>query len=330
MKILFNKTNNGAAELKLLTGSYYQNNSFDNIAMDVKLETEALIKLIGAAVYSLAEDYYYNASGSYASLVEHIQLVVAYKATYNFYQSNIVSHEDLGRKIKIDNANEKMAWEWMYDRDDHANLQKAYQVTDRLLAFLDKSDLAAWKNSELQKEARKLLVNNTEIFNSFYPIDNSGRFYYTIQPFISQVQQKVILPALGKTKFDALLATFKILPATTALTLEQQNAQDAYLQLLGLVQEAMVLLTMVKAVSRLSLKVLPDGVVQQFKSMIASRNASQPALDATLKIFLERLSREADIAINEVKKHIANPPPTVDDKIDLLPTNLLTTKIFRT
>ena len=332
MKLLFNKENDGARQLQQLTGNYYANNNFAKIQMDIRLETEEIIKLIGLPVYQLAEDFYYEkepeASGSgsgglpsedYSELVEHIQIAVAYKATFNFYQANIISHEDNGRKVKIDNENEKMPWEWMFDRDDQANQAKAYRMTDRLIEFLDQKNYDAWKESEFQINSRKLLVNRAVLFDQYFPIDKSGRFYYVLQPFISQVQKQIIEPAMGIEKFEELFQYWQ----------KQDPVKPELEVTLLLAQEALVLKTMERAVPRLSIKVLPDGVVQQFKSMMQSRNASQAALDETLKRFVAGIKKIADEALDELKKHITPEETDIED-LDLLPKNDCNSKIFRT
>nr|WP_294897837.1 DUF6712 family protein [uncultured Pedobacter sp.] len=339
MKILFNIDSSGASELQQLTGNYYANNDFERIQTDITLETEEIIKIIGPAVYQLAENQYYGieqtASGSsgsgsasagvpsadYSDLVQHIQIAIAFKATFNFYQGNIISHEDNGRKVKIDNNNEKMPWEWMFDRDDQANLSKAYRMTDRLIAFLDASAIEEWKGSAFRKNARKLLVSTASSFNQYFPIDNSGRFFYQLQPFLGQVQQQIIKPALGADKFNELLNFYQD---------PEAEENEELKMLLSLVQEALVLKTMEKAVQRLSLKVLPDGVVQQFKSMIQSRNASQAVMDETLRRFVASLKISANESLDEVKKYVTPDESEDFNDLDLLPKNDCKTKIFRT
>jgi len=322
MKLLFNKNDKGAEELQELTGSFYANNDFGRIKTDILLESEKILDLVGAPVYQLAETFYHDAPLNVPDqddLLQHLQLPIALMATFRYYQSNIMSHEDSGRKLKVDKDNEATPWEWMLDRDDEAQLRKAYTTIDRLIRFLDKSGLTEWIESDQRKATRELFINNTQAFHSRYPIDESPRFFYAVLPFIAEVQKKYIAKALGKTAYDNLLSKFQ---SDTEL-LETEEI------LLDLVQTAIPLLTMAIAVKRLSLQVLPEGVVQQFRAAQQGRSASQPALNATIKVFTDELHLEAKKALDEIKQELQKNNP---DKVEypLLPNNSETNKYCRT
>lgn len=69
-----------------------------------------------------------------------------------FYQQNTLSHKDGDRKVKINEASEKMPWQWQYDRDDDALLDKYYRTLDDLYIFLEENTVAKWQNSPLRKK----------------------------------------------------------------------------------------------------------------------------------------------------------------------------------
>lgn len=337
MKILFDKSNTGPQELELLTGSYYANNNFQKVYTDILLETEKIIELIGEEVYLLAENFYHiPPQGSSPDpvevskltlLLQHIQLPIALMAAYRFYQSNIMSHEDSGRKLKVDKDKEATPWEWMLDRDDDAQLRKAYTAIDRLIRFLDKSNFPEWKNSEKQKASRNLFINNSQAFHNIYPIDDSPRFFYAVLPFIAEIQRKTIYKALGQAKYLQLLEVFQSIPnqsGSSPLVISESDET-----LLTLIQQAIPLLTMAMAVKRLSIKILPEGVVQQFKSMLVGRSASQPALADVIKIYADQMSADAQFALNELKKEI-NKTNTAAQQYQLTANNSENNKYFRT
>ena len=323
MKILFDKTNTGAQELKEITGSYYANNDFKKISSEITDKTEKIINLIGAGVYALAESYYYTTpaveDATLKQLTKLIQLAVGYSATVDFFRMNVVSHEDSGRKIKLNKANESMPWEWMLDRDDEIHQQKANTAIDRLIAFLDASTITEWHTSVEKLASKTLFVNNTQMFDRIFPIDGSGYFYHLIKPFIAEVQRTQILPALGIIKYLELL------------TLHQNDLTAAEPDdelLLVLVQQCIPLLTMLIAVDRLSLSVMPYGLVQKFKSERQTRNANLIAPDEAIRKFTTKLERSATRAFDVMKKQLS--ASFNYDDYPLLPDNDECQKFFRT
>jgi|GEM_PF-270922 len=309
-------------ELARLTGSFYENNEFSRIETDVLLEIEALTEIVGRDIYDLAFNHYQSDNYGVAefehlnNLVQHIQLPVALMSTFRYYQSNIMSHEDSGRKLKVDKQTEATPWEWMLDRDDDAQLRKAYSATDRLIKFLDNAVFDQWIGSAKQRATKNLFVNNAAVFHNNYPIDESPRFYYTLVPFIAEVQRNYIAKVLGKAKYDQLLAAF-----------QTNNTSTSDNVLIELIQQAIPLATMAIAVKRLSLKVLPEGVVQQFKSMMQGRSASQPALLDMIQYVADDLKKDAQLQLDLLKKELnkSNPDALI---YNLLPKNDESNKYF--
>jgi len=343
--MIFNKASKGAEELQKLTGNYYASNKFDKIETEIMLESEKISDLIGIAVFAKAEAHYLGSTYKLSAapdgeteeqlavrilndkLVQHIQLPVAMMATHHFYQANIISHEDAGRKVKIDSANEKLPWEWMLDRDDQANLRKAYVTIDRLLRFLDDSEISEWMESDARAASKELFVADTATFQEVFPIDNSPRFFYTIVPFLKEVQRLKIKKALGTEKYEDLLTYVK--RDTSQDSESSPSTDDELEELLTLIRQAMPLLAMVTAVKRLAIQVLPEGVVQQFKSLNTSVNASQPVLADLITLFTRQLQEDGDKALDEVMKFLRTEALDLDD-YPLIPLNPTTNKIFRT
>ena len=113
--MIFNKDNTGVAEIHAITGSYYRNNEFSAIRPHIIDETRTIVRYIGRDVYERAEEYYYGdfnadwekdrtegTDHTDDKLVSMVQTAIALMATFRYNQANIVSHEDTGRKIKLD------------------------------------------------------------------------------------------------------------------------------------------------------------------------------------------------------------------------------------
>lgn len=307
--MLFNKNETGIDELKELTGFLYAYNNFSNISTDIQLAGEDIQKVIGKDVYAVALAHYKSEHYQQASpdvdppvpsyevlteLVKCIQLPVAYYAIHSFSQNTDVSHEDSGRKVKIDADREKLPWEWMLEKDERAILRKAHRTTDRLLQFLEnhREQIEVWKNSDQRKKIMEQFINSAEEFSMIYPIEESERFFITISPFIREVERKNILPVLGKTRYDELKAAM----ADTETEFEDED------NLIPHIQTPIALLAMSIAVDRLALEVLPEGVFQNIVSDTA--NAKQPAKMEAKRQLSKQLADLGRIELNYLQEYL--------------------------
>lgn len=351
--MIFNKNSAGADELRTLTGSYYNSNEFDKISVKVELATEELVRLIGKAIYNRAEAHYLSdnylletepsnegAPGSEPveegsggtglptvpytllnKLVQHIQLPIAFVATMWHYQGNDVSHEDTGRKIKIDKVNEAIGMQWQYDRDDATHLRNYQKAFDRLIRFLNDNaeTLTEWKNSEAKKNSQSLFINTTEQFNSLFAIDDSPVFFLRLVPIMREVERKFIKPILGD-KFAELKEMIKL---GTEITEDDQ-------ELIEYVCDPIPLITMSIAVKRFSLTVIPDGVVQNFLSERQTRAASLPATLDMVNEISKSLLKDGLTVLNELKKYYSAliTDETDEDISDMLPKQTRTDKFI--
>lgn len=296
--------------LRQLTGSFYASNDFERIEQDIILETEDLAKIIGDDIIEKAEAIAANEAPTEtdALFLKHVQLPIALMAVYRHFQSNIVSHDQSTRKIKVDNDNEKLPWEWMLDRDDAAHLSKAQRAIDRLILFLDKSNYSEWTNSPQKKATKRLFVNNTDVFGEYYPIDNSARFYYLAIPLLQEIQVVKLREVLA-SDYSELLTGF-----------QSGGLNEYQKELLDLTRRAQVLGTIALAVRRLSTQVLPEGIVKALKSEGQTVNATRPANVDEIAYFSKRLEIDAYDFMDKIKrKRFENSPEYLEYK--MLPTN---------
>jgi len=281
-------------ELKKATGFLYANNDLENITTDLELAEEDLRILVGDDIINTAIDHYESEEFEspnptpegdedvpdyeiLTKLVKYIQLPVAYFAIHSFYQNTDVSHEDTGRKVKIDAEREKLPWEWMLERDENAILKKAHRTTDRMINFLEQNieKFPDWANSDNRKEIKGQFIASAAEFHAVYPIDYSRRFFLTISPFIREAERKYIKPVLGEDVFDVMKTAMGTLPDPDA-----EPPVTAFADtdgLLPLIRVPLALYAMSIAVTRLSLEVLPEGVFQNLVSERLTQNAKVPA-----------------------------------------------------
>jgi hypothetical protein len=337
--MIFNRSNNGADELRELTGAYYKSNDFSKVRVKVILASEDVANLIGSAIFAKAENHYlsdnYMAvveteteptdSGSAGAgippvnytlldqLVQHIQLPISFLATLWHYQGNDISHEDTGRKMKIDAESEKMAWEWMYDRDDAAAMRNYQKTFDRLIRFLNANveSFPEWAESAARTNTLSLFINTPEHFDRLYPIDSSPVFYIRLAQIMREIERKLIKPILGDT-----YAELKAAIAAGNLSDDEQELYDY-------VCDPIPMLTMSKALTRLNITLLPEGVVQNFISASQAAKASQAAMPEIIKMVSKNLWDDGLKTLDELKKfwktYNVDPEDIDEDITDMLP-----------
>lgn len=328
--MIFNKNTNGASELRLSTGSYYKSNEFDKIQIQVELSTDDLIALIGQDIYDLADGHYNGAEYQIEDpsdsqklldkLVNYMQAPIAFLATLWHYQGNDLSHEDSGRKVKIDAEHEKIAWDWQYDRDDAAALRNYQRSLDRLIKFLNGAGFTEWDDSDAKKNTLNLFINTTEHFNQLFQIDSSPTFFLRLAPIMREVERKHIKPILGAEKFDAMKAVIS----------SAGEYDEADQELYEYICDPIPLITMSMAVKRFSVTVIPEGVVQQFFSERQQTKASLPAPIDLVNDVSKSLRKDGLYVLNELKKYWSalNTDESDQDITDMLPTSLDTDKFI--
>lgn len=144
----------------------------------------------------------------YDSLVYRVQKAVTLMGYREFALNNDATHTKTGRMARMDKETD----EWtdkLIDRDDWALQRKIQKAIDLLTKFVDENQLPEWLGSDAYLLTRELLIWNADTFHQFHPIDYSQRLFMLMVPFIRSMQQEYIEPALGTTRFAALLAKVK-------------------------------------------------------------------------------------------------------------------------
>lgn len=283
--MIFNKENKGAQELRELTGNYYANNKFNKIAGEIELAAEELAALVGDDVMVLAGKYYAEpGEDADAELVRKVQRPIAILATLRMYRKNDLSHEDDGRKFKMaTDGSEKLPWEWQLDRDDALHLEEYYKAVDALIRYLNKEQLKEWTETASYKLSQTLIIRNGEAFDSYFPIERSERMYLMLVPFIREAQMLTVKRAYG-SGWDDLLEE-KDVPET-----------DAHFAAC----KAVALLAMSMALRRLSLGVIPGGVIRRFMTE-NGMGESEPASLKDVERVAGWMADDATTWVNEMK-----------------------------
>lgn len=278
---LFNKDGRGAEELNELTGSYYASNRYENIAAEIAFATSEVAALVGNALINRAEMAY--ATGTDVNFVKMVQMPVACLAISRHFKQIGVSHEDSGRKLKID-GNEKVPFEWMLDRDDRAMHEKYCRSLDALYNYLERNDIVEWKESEIRKSLAESIIHSIVDFERIYPIEHSYYTYFMLQPLVIEVQNTSLRRTLGD-------AWHRISGNTIAAADEP---------ILYYAQRVAVLCAVITAVERWSIEVFPQSIARRFMPTYQGNRASKTASTDEMDWYLDRLRKQSDTAMAEL------------------------------
>lgn len=310
--MLWNKDNQGTKELREYIGFLSPKTTFSTIEPNVKIEEDKLKKLIGNGVYLIAHDHYQSANfGStdpqyekLNELVHAIRSPIAYNAYLLFAPSNDLTHDTDGRHIRV-NEDLKAAAEWQLERSESAMRDIAFQLIDTLLEFLDlNSDtgqfLSVWKTSTAYQESKSLFFPDAMTFDEYYPIEQSRRIFLITRSFQHQVEKKHILPILGKERFDQLKAD---LLDEDGLSVEDMTFVRDY------IYSPIANLTMAYCLTRLSVKLLPSGVIQKMNEGTRSSRSYKVANTSDRLQVAQELEKEGRMELRNLELYLESIAP---------------------
>jgi len=134
-------------------------------------------------------------------------------------------------------------------------------------------EVYVWKESDSQKAARSLFINNANDFDAIFPIDKSRRFFIKTIPFQKETNRKHILPVLGKDLYNELKAAIE-----SGDINDPDNVNYAtWDKLMDLIRVPVAYLTLSLAVKRLSFIMMPNGIFQDFETNVQKGKQPVPA-----------------------------------------------------
>lgn len=310
--MLFNKDNNGPAELQELLGNYYQTNRYSIIATEIELAEADMRSMIGKALFDRAEKHYIG--GEFkpdntdldSKIVRAIQRPVAALAIYRFFQQNSVGHEDEGRKVKIDKENESIPWKWQIEEDNRAMLDRYHRLLDAMYLFFEENPVEEWAEAPILARLKSSLVRSLAEFQNIFPIENSHHLFYLLVPFMIEAQNRAIVPIVGIENFKKILVG--------------EVADDYLKEIAAAAKNCIPLYAIHTAVKRMSIRILPDAIVRRFSASYQGGKADEATDIATTRYLLRTLEEETTAALTELQKAVTK-RRNVAAEYDPLPTN---------
>lgn len=302
--MLFNKNDNGSQELYELTGTFYASTKYSSIASDVEHATLELAKIVGQEIIRAAEEEYIKESPD-MEFLNKVRMPVAVLAVADFSRQNIVSHEDSGSKVKVDD-NEKVPFEWMIDRDNMEQKERYYRSVDALCAYLVDSG-RDWSGKAPSGDC---IISGLEDFEAVYPINGSYYTFYMFRQLLIDVQRRELMKVVGEDDISAAISS----PGTP---------------LACAMREFVVLKALVKGVKRWSVAVFPIEVARGFSPSYQGNRETSKATIREIEWFIGKIEEQAAEAMQEILSLADNAKNTYDG-FPLIPRNNPREKYFTT
>ena len=275
MKI-FNRDGRGSEEIVAAVGLISNDVAFDKWEAVLPFGIRDVSAIVGpepvaalAAHYESGDD---DNDEAIAAAVAMLQQAVAFFTWLKLIPTLDAQHDSTGRAKRL-GENEKGLTALQEFKDEENILRLAYEAVDALVEILDVNAFDFWINSRKYRQRRGLLIQSKEAFDEFYNI-GSHRLFVTITPIIREMQGSQIAPVIGRQHLAELLESAE--GECGAVEVLREPAC-----------RALALLTMKKAIERLPVEVIPEGVVQvqqsqPVKSRLKAEQAARAAVAASL------------------------------------------------
>lgn len=272
---LFDRDGSGSKELTEVLGMISADITFDKWAPYLPLGVRDVSAIVGREVVENLSRYYME--GPTEDLPEYLEtpLMCLQQAVALFTWLKIIptldaQHDDTGRSRRL-GENEKGLTALQEWKDENNILHLAYEAVDALIEALELEKAPFWISAPCRGDRSRLLISTKEEFDRFYRI-GSHRLFVTLLPMLAEVQDMEIVPRLGKYLQPVL------------------DGDPLYRNMLGdHARRALALLTMAKAVMRLPVEVIPEGVVQISQTApVNQRNKAEQAARQSVAASLEK------------------------------------------
>lgn len=291
---LFNRDGNGADELVAIIGLIGNGISYNVWEPILPLGIRDVKAIIGSEPVEKLAEFYENGEipddsdfpATCTIPLFYLQQAVAYFTWLKIIPTLDAGHDVNGRSKRL-GENEKGMTALQEFKDEENIKRLAYEAVDALVEALDRGCFEWWTKSERFQLREGLLVRNKETFDMYYHT-GSHRLFITLLPIMREVQSTDVAPVLGSEYLNKLLVN------------DEQIKQKLY----DHAARALVLLTMKKAIERLPVEVIPEGIVQVQQSQPIKQRlkAEKEARQAVATSLGEDANRQLEILASLVNE----------------------------
>lgn len=252
---LFNKDGNGGKEIVDVLGMIGSDLTFSKWEPIIPLGIREVQSIIGHEPIDAADKYYRSGPDSPekeehkddAVMDEFLRLTQQAVAMFTWLKvipTLEAQHGNAGRGKRL-GENEKGMTALQEFKDEENILSLAFEAVDALVGLMDTQKFDFWEKGLKKRTISRLLIQNKETFDSYYYI-GSHRLFLVLMPIIREIQDGKIIPVITRERYTKLI----------------EGDKELSDKLMDYVRRPLALLTMKKAVERLPVEVLPEGIVQ--------------------------------------------------------------------
>lgn len=302
---LFNKNGDGAREIMEAVGLISSGITFDKWEPVLPLGIRDVAAIVGREPIEALALFYEDGDDwdpEIMSALRYVKQAVAFFTWLKIIPTLDAQHDETGRSRRL-GENEKGLTALQEYKDEENITRLAYESVDALIEVMEAAGFDFWVSSRKYRQREGLLIQSKEEFDEYYNI-GSSRLFVTLLPIIREVQGANVAPVLGDKYLREILS---------------DSDSEAYRLMKEGASRAVALLTMQKAVERLPVEVIPEGVVQvQFSQPVKSRlKAEQEArrqvaasLGVDAQRYLSQLQQQVaqlDATDEEVEAYVGGP-----------------------
>lgn len=225
----------------------YSNTDSSLPKMQDAVDQEYLIPVLGAALFATLQA---EADGALATPSALLKKVWAAAAPLYYYKELPFLHTQI-TDIGIKNVTtDKMQGAYRYQYEDILQQceNEGLAALENLYQFLwdNKATYTTWVSSTAYTRTNRNLIKTGVEFTGYYNLKHPHRTFYALQPIMQEVEDLYIISSIGQETFDALK--------------DAASPSDAEAYVLKLLKKAVANLTIYKSISKLSVKILPEGL----------------------------------------------------------------------
>lgn len=273
---LFNRDGDGSSEIVEAVGLISNSIAFDKWEPVLPLGIRDVAAIVGNEPVEALARFYENGEITdeefppmATTALCYLKQAVAFFSWLKIIPTLDAQHDEGGRSRHL-GENEKGLTALQEFKDEENITRLAYEATDALVETLDRGAFSFWINSRKYRQREGLLLRSKEDFDEYYNI-GSHRLFVTLLPIIREVQGAEVAPVLGKKYMTALL----------------DGDEEVSAVLREPASRAVALLSIKKAVERLPVEVIPEGIVQiqqsqPIKSRLKAEQSARASVAASL------------------------------------------------